>query len=392
MRARLAGCAVVALSVWVRAQSPSAGGATAFENATVVVGDGRVLARATVVVRDGLIESVGAAASPAGSRIVDLAGSFLYPGLIDALTEQGLRQSAKDKPRDVPPGGVMADVRAADLLDADGQKLAAWRDAGVLALNVAPDSGIFMGQSAIVSLRAGAGAPSVVRAPVAMRMSLRPLAEHTEVGPLQYLGPQGFPSVPIGVIAHIKQTLVDAQHQLIAPVTSAALDALAPVVRRAMPLIIPAQEERHIRRVVDLSDQFSMRFIVAGGYEAPELAAELNQRKIPVLVSLNFPEERRDNPERRNRWRGPLPSPRTAKRGRARRGARAVCVLLRRAHQRRRVSAEPAADRRTRTLEGCGAARRDAGRRGNPRRRSAAGQHPGRKDRQPSGQRSRPVR
>lgn len=167
----------------------------------------------------------------------------------------------------------------------------------MLALNVAPDAGIFMGQTAVVSLRAGSAAPSVVRAPAAMRMSVRPVVEHTEVGPLQYLGPQGFPSVPIGVIAHIKQTLADAQHQAIAPEPNAALDALVPVVQRRMPLIIPAQEERHIRRAVDLSEQFDLSAIVAGGYEAPELAAELKRRKMPVLISLNFPLARHDNPE-----------------------------------------------------------------------------------------------
>lgn len=295
--APLVTCAAIIVSIGLRAQAPPVSGLIAFENATVVVGDGRTLDRATVVVRAGLIESVGTAAPPPGARVVDLKGSILYPGFIDTLTEQGLRpRPAGEKAPAPAPGGVMAHVRAADLLESNGAKLAAWRDAGVLAFNVSPDTGIFMGQTAVVTLGAGGAAPTVVRGSAAMRLSLRPLMEHSEVGPLQYLGPQSFPSVPIGVIAHVRQTLLDAQHQAVASEKNPALDALVPVVQRALPLIVPAQEERHIRRVVDLSEQFNVTCIVAGGYEAVEVAAELNRRKVPVLISLNFPQQRLDNP------------------------------------------------------------------------------------------------
>ena len=57
-----------------RAQTPA--GATAFTNALVLAGEMR-FERATLVVRDGRIESLGPAASvrpPAGARVVDLGG------------------------------------------------------------------------------------------------------------------------------------------------------------------------------------------------------------------------------------------------------------------------------------------------------------------------------
>lgn len=67
--------------------------ATLLRGATVVVGNGQVLSGASVLVRDGLIEAVGPAVqAPAGAIEVDLKGAFLYPGLIDALTDQGLRK------------------------------------------------------------------------------------------------------------------------------------------------------------------------------------------------------------------------------------------------------------------------------------------------------------
>ena len=50
----------------------------------VNVVDGSVLEDAVVVVRDGLIESVGAGPPPAGAHVLDLGGRHLMPGLFDA--------------------------------------------------------------------------------------------------------------------------------------------------------------------------------------------------------------------------------------------------------------------------------------------------------------------
>jgi imidazolonepropionase-like amidohydrolase len=60
----------------------------ALVNANIVnVRDGRVTMNATVVVRNGRIESVAAgAAAPAGIRVLDLKGRYVLPGLIDAHT------------------------------------------------------------------------------------------------------------------------------------------------------------------------------------------------------------------------------------------------------------------------------------------------------------------
>jgi imidazolonepropionase-like amidohydrolase len=52
----------------------------------VNVRDGRITANATVVLRDGRIESIGAGSAPSGVKVLDAAGKYLLPGLIDAHT------------------------------------------------------------------------------------------------------------------------------------------------------------------------------------------------------------------------------------------------------------------------------------------------------------------
>src|SRR5262249_42527637 len=81
-----------------RAQSPSVEPAEglrdhtprvhALVNARVVVAPGRLFDKATVVIRDQLIEAVGADLQPPqDARVWDLAGKTIYPGLIDLYSE-----------------------------------------------------------------------------------------------------------------------------------------------------------------------------------------------------------------------------------------------------------------------------------------------------------------
>lgn len=61
--------------------------AIALVHANVVnVRDGRVMANATIVLRDGRIASIDTNAAPAGVRVIDLRGKYVLPGLIDAHT------------------------------------------------------------------------------------------------------------------------------------------------------------------------------------------------------------------------------------------------------------------------------------------------------------------
>jgi N-acyl-D-aspartate/D-glutamate deacylase len=71
----------------VETTSPAAA-VTALTNARVIDGTGGApLDQATVIIRDGIIEAVGAASAvtiPAGATVVDMAGKTIMPGMINA--------------------------------------------------------------------------------------------------------------------------------------------------------------------------------------------------------------------------------------------------------------------------------------------------------------------
>src|SRR6266478_3826560 len=83
------------------AQNPSA---VAIRNAKIVTVSGPVIAKGTVVVRNGLIEAVGEnVAVPADALVVEGEGLTVYPGLIDSLSTVG--QPAAAVPAAAATGG-----------------------------------------------------------------------------------------------------------------------------------------------------------------------------------------------------------------------------------------------------------------------------------------------
>jgi imidazolonepropionase-like amidohydrolase len=289
----------------------------AITNARIVTGTGPVIDRGTVVVRDGLIAAVGAAvATPADARVFDGSGLTVYPGIIDPYTNLGIpapraqqggggQQAQLAAMLGAPqgqsdpgaaansryPAGLQPEVQAIDLMRLDGDPFDAARSAGITAALSVPRSGIFMGQSALITLRPGRDAPDlIVRSPVALHVGFTPLRG------------QAYPGSLLGVFSSLRQMLLDAQRyqqlqdaysrnprSMRRPDHDASLAALAPVLRREMPVVMLASTQREIERALDLAKEFSLRVVIAGGNEAHLVAARLRAENVPVIATLNFP-------------------------------------------------------------------------------------------------------
>jgi hypothetical protein len=71
-------------------------GQYAFTNATIVVSADQTITNGTLLVKDRVIEAVGAGvAIPKGYVTVDLKGKYIYPGLIDAYTTYGMPEAPR---------------------------------------------------------------------------------------------------------------------------------------------------------------------------------------------------------------------------------------------------------------------------------------------------------
>lgn len=278
----------------------------AIRDARVVVAPGKVLPKATVVIRDGLIEAVGPdVKTPVDALPIDGTGLTVYAGFIDALGHWGhdtaLRRSEGGLPEPVDLGsdalaatradnrkGMTPEFQTARALKADGETEEAWRKLGVTAHLVAPEGGIFAGHSALVSHSGAAARDAVLRAPVAQHVAFR------ATGP-------DYPRALMGIVAHSRQTLLDAGHYRRSwdffekhggrrPFTDPALEALGPVLERKVPMVFEADSRDSIHRALDVAAEFKIRPAIFGGRDAYKVADVLAERQTPVLVRLNFGE------------------------------------------------------------------------------------------------------
>ena len=291
----------------------------AITNARVVPVSGPTIERGTVVIRDGIIEAVGVeVAIPGDARVIDATGLIVYPGLIDAFTDTGLEevQAAAQTPapsrvrrtpvpaaRQQQPSlspeerqGITPYRQAADLLNPAAKKIESARAAGITTVLVVPRDGIFTGQCSLVDLNGGEAGSMILRTPVAFSISL---ASRRGYG-------GDYPSSPMGVFALVKQTLLDAQRYSTVwniynanpgarrPEYNRALESLQPLVEQQLPAIIPADRPTEIQRALDLASAYRLSLIISGGAELGNIASILRDRKVPILLSVKYPEPDKD--------------------------------------------------------------------------------------------------
>lgn len=283
----------------------------AITNARIVPVAGAPIARGTVVVRQGLIESVGAAVNPpADAQIIDGTGLTVYPGFIDPYSDLGLaapaapagrrgggpaagarQQGAAEvgAPNSLHPAGLQPELAAIDLLQVSESTFAGPQSAGYTSALVAPSSGIFQGQAALIELTNDEPQRILLRSPVALGIGFRP-ARGGE-----------YPGSLLGVFSSMRQMLLDAQHyaaeqaayaanpHMQRPEYDASLEALQPVLARREPVIMRASSEREIERALDMAKEFGLRPIISGGAESDQLIDRLKTEHVPVLLSLDFP-------------------------------------------------------------------------------------------------------
>lgn len=274
--------------------------AYALQGVTVVHADGRRQEGVDVIVRGRFVEAIGKGLQlPADARLLDGEGLFVYPGFVDAQGKvkysfpqaeaSNTPHAPWDPPREVQ--GFMPHRRVVDVLEARGAELADLRKKGVVAAAVYPTDALMPGRGAVVMARADARTP--------MQTVLVP-----ELGPVMTLrgGRRAYPGTLFGVMAFYRQQFEDARHAQEVAVRFArdprgiqppAYDPDVAVLQDAMqgrvPVFFAADRAEDIRRVLDLSRSYGLRPIIVGGREAWKVAAELQKRDVPVLVSLAFP-------------------------------------------------------------------------------------------------------
>lgn len=271
----------------------------AVKDCAVVQPSGPPLAKVTVVIRDGLIEGVGARlAVPPDAEVIDGSKLTVYPGLIDAagqallkLPEEKFDQAKyysgefNDKDR-----GLTPELRAYDHVALGKAALDKHQKLGILAALALPAKGILAGQASFFSLSDPDKAKAVVLKDLALGIGFLPSSFPV------------YPSSLMGTVAFLRQEFADAAHfglhsgrwrkemtGLPRPAFHDRYDALAPFAAGAKPVVFFCRNQHDIRRALGLAAELKLdAFVCDLGGEAFEVIPELTQAKARVLCTVAF--------------------------------------------------------------------------------------------------------
>ena len=272
-------------------------GAAAVPAQTIAITGGRVfpvsgapIDNGTVIIRDGRIVSVGANVPiPAGAQRIDATGKWVTPGLINPATQLGLIEvAAVGDTRDASARGRGDAINASFTpwlgLNPASVLLAPVLEMGVTSVVVFPSGGLVSGQAAMIDVLGDTTVSTMIRrAPIAM------VAQANNPGAAQ-TGAQG------ELLLKLRELLDDtrayaqrradyergATRDLIA--RRIDLEAMIPVVRGALPLLVNADSRVDIESALDLAREYELRLIIGGGTEAWQVADRLAAARVPVMA------------------------------------------------------------------------------------------------------------
>lgn len=280
-------------------------------NARIVVAPGRVVDKATLIVRGNIIESVGATvAPPADAKVWDLKGLTIYPGLIDMYSHYGLPPPQPERPGAPPMAGpppptaeekskgpvhwnsaVHPENLAAEDFAYNKEAAEKLRGLGFTVAVVAPTKGIFRGSSAIVHLGEGEANDIVLNANFAQHLSF------------SKGGGEGYPNSLMGSIALLRQTFLDAKWYAEAqtnyakapagqkrPETNEALAVLGPFIVGKRPIIFEVDDELNALRAAKIANEFSLQMYLRGSGKEYRRLEAVKAIGMPIILPLNFPE------------------------------------------------------------------------------------------------------
>jgi imidazolonepropionase-like amidohydrolase len=296
--------------VEVRAEAPHA---YAIIGARIVTAAGAPIETGTVLVRNGLIEAVGASVTvPPAATVIDGRGLTVYPGLIDMGNPAGLELPPAQAPqarnrmeaeRWKRQQLLRPQFEAANNVRADAPELGRLAAAGITTILSAPPGDVFRGQSSLINVVAPDDPPQigniaderrglyVVKTPVALHIMLSERPQGTT-----------YPVSLLGSISFVRQAFFDAEHYqlewaryrkspagVVRPVYDQALDALEPALLGREPVALHADTMLQIRRALNLAREFNLDPVIVGGLEADQVVPDLEAAKARLIYSLNYP-------------------------------------------------------------------------------------------------------
>jgi imidazolonepropionase-like amidohydrolase len=269
--------------------------------ATIHTVSGVTITNGQVLVRDGKIAAIGNSIPAAEAQKISLNGLHLYPGLIALNTDLGLVEiDAVRATVDVRESGEYTpDVYSWLAVNPDSELLPVARANGISHFEAVPQGAVVAGQSGLLALDGWTTEQMVIKQAVALhvywpnaQLDTTPKEKSRDLEKWKSLEDQDkerkeklrqLDDFFTEARAYAKARNGAKDFQIVP-----AWEAMLPVVRGEIPVMIHADDARQIRAAVAWATTNGVKMILADGLDAWRVADLLATNKVPVIFNHTF--------------------------------------------------------------------------------------------------------
>ncbi len=291
----------------VRMTVPPQSEAVALRGATIHTVTNGVIENGTILFENGVIRAIGTDVEiPTGTRVVDVSGKHIYPGLIDAYSTVGISEiGSVDVSSDVNElGDFNPNVRAEVAVNAESRHIGTTRSAGVLVTLTTPGGGLISGMSSAMSLEGWDWEEMSIESAAALNVNWpNPRGGRggrggrgRGFGP----GPQESPPTYAEQVQQLKDFFAEARAYRDATTageevrTDSRYTAMIPALNGDIPVVVSADGAAQINDAITWAQQEGVRLVIRGGGDAIHVADRLVANDIPVILTSTMAAPGRD--------------------------------------------------------------------------------------------------
>jgi imidazolonepropionase-like amidohydrolase len=261
----------------------------ALKGGTVYTMDGSSLKNGVLLIKDGKIENVGeGAAIPQGYPVIDAGEFVLMPGLVLARSYIGLTSNFRmQTSTDEISEPVAPAMEVKNAVEPQHPHFYLTHQLGITSALITPGNlNVIGGQGSVLKTWGDVVDRMIVRDRAVMVFGLGAKAKRK----------QRMPSTRMGIAALIRKTLTKAREYMhshdryekdkkgLEPPRDLSLEALVPVLKGKMPVIVHCERKDDILTALRLADEFGLNIILDGATEAYRIVDEIKKRDIPVIL------------------------------------------------------------------------------------------------------------
>ena len=272
----------------------------AFINANILIDYKTKLENGILVIKNGVITSVGKDVSiPEGIRVFDLQGNYIYPSFIDLYTDYGIIEnestnissnwmSSYNNPQMLSNKSgpfawnesIKPEYNSVDYLKIDNKKSNQLRNEGfglVVSHNM---DGIMRGTGSLVSLAEDVEQKIVIKDRVSNHFSF-----------MKGSTGQRYPSSLMGAVALLKQSFFDANwySSNTGKINETNLSLSAINENNNLPKIIEVRDKLKVLLAQKIEKEIGIKFIIKGQGDEYQRIKEIKKGNSSLIIPINYP-------------------------------------------------------------------------------------------------------